>query len=48
MTFAEDRADYAIGVTKLETELSWKTDENFESGIVKTNEWCLKKYGAGK
>jgi dTDP-glucose 4,6-dehydratase len=26
-------------VTKLENEFSWKADENFDSGIVKTIEW---------
>ncbi len=48
ITFVEDRAGhdrrYAIDATKLETELSWKADENFESGIVKTIEWYLEKY----
>ena len=28
----------------LETELGWKADENFDSGIVKTIEWYLNKY----
>jgi dTDP-glucose 4,6-dehydratase len=49
ITFVEDRAGhdrrYAIDATKLETELGWKADENFESGIIKTIEWYLKKYG---
>ncbi|MDD2357278.1 MAG: dTDP-glucose 4,6-dehydratase [Thiovulaceae bacterium] len=48
ITFVEDRAGhdrrYAIDATKLETELGWKADENFESGIVKTVEWYLRKY----
>jgi dTDP-glucose 4,6-dehydratase len=48
ITFVEDRAGhdrrYAIDATKLETELGWKADENFDSGIVKTVEWYLKKY----
>jgi len=48
ITFVEDRAGhdrrYAIDATKLETELGWKADENFDSGIVKTIEWYLKKY----
>ena len=48
ITFVEDRAGhdrrYAIDATKLETELGWKADENFASGIVKTIEWYLKKY----
>jgi len=48
MAFVEDRAGhdrrYAIDATKLETELGWKADENFDSGIVKTVEWYLGKY----
>lgn len=48
ITYVEDRAGhdrrYAIDATKLENELSWKADENFETGIVKTVEWYLKKY----
>ncbi|MDR1983065.1 MAG: dTDP-glucose 4,6-dehydratase [Holosporaceae bacterium] len=32
---------YAIDMTKLETELGWKAEENFDSGIVKTVEWYL-------
>lgn len=35
---------YAIDATKIEQELSWTADENFESGIKKTIEWYLKKY----
>ena len=46
ITFVQDRAGhdfrYAIDATKLETELGWKADENFDSGIVKTVEWYLK------
>lgn len=34
-------ARYAIDATKLETELGWKAEENFESGIRKTVEWYL-------
>ncbi len=45
ITFVQDRAGhdkrYAIDATKLETELSWKADENFETGILKTIEWYL-------
>jgi len=52
MTFVEDRAGhdrrYAIDATKLESELGWKADENFDSGIVKTIEWYLSKYGIEK
>ncbi len=48
ITFVEDRAGhdrrYAIDATKLEKELGWKADENFDSGIVKTIEWYLGKY----
>jgi len=48
ITFVEDRAGhdrrYAIDATKLENELGWKADENFDSGIIKTVEWYLKKY----
>jgi len=49
ITFVEDRAGhdrrYAIDATKLETELGWKADENFDTGIVKTIDWYLNKYG---
>ena len=34
---------YAIDPTKIVTELGWKPDENFDSGIVKTVEWYVKK-----
>jgi len=48
ITFVEDRAGhdrrYAIDATKLENELDWKADENFETGIVKTIDWYLQKY----
>ncbi|MBU1217924.1 dTDP-glucose 4,6-dehydratase [bacterium] len=48
ITFVEDRAGhdrrYAIDATKLETQLGWKADENFDSGIIKTVEWYLGKY----
>ncbi len=47
ITFVEDRAGhdrrYAIDATKLETELDWIADENFDSGIIKTVEWYLEK-----
>lgn len=46
VTFVRDRPGhdmrYAIDATKLETELGWKADENFDTGIVKTVEWYLK------
>lgn len=48
VTFVEDRAGhdrrYAIDATKIENELGWRADENFNSGIVKTIEWYLAKY----
>jgi len=48
ITYVEDRAGhdrrYAIDATKIENELGWKADENFDTGIVKTVEWYLKKY----
>lgn len=48
ITFVEDRAGhdkrYAIDASKIENELGWRADENFESGIVKTVEWYLNKY----
>jgi dTDP-glucose 4,6-dehydratase len=49
ITFVEDRAGhdrrYAIDATKIEDELGWRASENFESGILKTIEWYLEKYG---
>lgn len=48
ITFVEDRAGhdrrYAIDATKIETKLGWEAEENFESGILKTIEWYLRKY----
>ena len=35
---------YAIDATKLEENLDWKADENFESGIEKTIDWYITKY----
>jgi len=50
ITFVEDRAGhdrrYAIDATKLENELGWKADENFDTGIIKTVDWYLAKYHA--
>jgi dTDP-glucose 4,6-dehydratase len=47
ITFVEDRAGhdrrYAIDATKLETELGWKADEDFDSGIIKTVDWYLER-----
>ena len=48
ISFVTDRPGhdfrYAIDATKLEGDLGWKADENFESGILKTIEWYLQKY----
>ena len=45
ITFVQYRAGhdkrYAIDATKIETELGWKADKNFDSGILKTVEWYL-------
>ncbi len=47
--FVKDRPGhdrrYAIDATKIENELGWRAEENFESGIVKTVKWYIKKYG---
>jgi len=47
MAFVKDRAGhdfrYAIDASKIENELGWKAEENFESGIQKTIEWYLKE-----
>lgn len=43
--FVADRAGhdfrYAIDATKLETELGWRADETFDTGIIKTVKWYL-------
>ena len=48
ITYVEDRAGhdrrYAIDATKIERELGWRAEENFESGIVKTVQWYLGRY----
>ena len=47
ITFVEDRAGhdwrYAIDSSKLEEELNWKHEEDFESGLIRTIEYYLKK-----
>lgn len=47
IVFVKDRPGhdlrYAIDATKIETELGWKADENFETGIRKTIAWYLDK-----
>jgi len=44
--FVTDRpghdARYAIDATKLETELGWRAEEDFDSGIEKTVQWYLE------
>ena len=45
ITFVDDRPGhdmrYAIDASKLENELGWQAEENFDSGILKTIEWYL-------
>jgi dTDP-glucose 4,6-dehydratase len=45
ITYVTDRpghdARYAIDATKLETELGWRAEETFETGIEKTVRWYL-------
>lgn len=47
ITFVKDRAGhdrrYAIDASKLEKELGWKAEENFETGIQKTINWYLDR-----
>jgi len=49
ISYVTDRAGhdfrYAIDASKIENELGWKANENFETGIKKTVEWYLEKYG---
>ncbi|MCP4392981.1 MAG: dTDP-glucose 4,6-dehydratase [Alphaproteobacteria bacterium] len=49
ITFVKDRPGhdqrYAIDATKIENELGWKAEENFDTGIRKTIEWYLRKWG---
>jgi len=46
ITYVSDRPGhdhrYAIDASKLETELGWKAEEDFESGMEKTIHWYLK------
>ena len=48
ITFVKDRPGhdlrYAIDASKIENELGWKADENFDTGIVKTIEWYIDQY----
>ena len=47
ITFVHDRpghdARYAIDAAKLETELGWRAEENFDTGLRKTVEWYLAR-----
>lgn len=49
ITFVTDRPGhdyrYAIDASKIESELGWKAEENFETGIRKTINWYINKYG---
>jgi dTDP-glucose 4,6-dehydratase len=46
ITYVTDRPGhdrrYAIDATKLETELGWRAEEDFDSGIAKTVAWYLE------
>ena len=46
--FVEDRAGhdrrYAIDAAKIENQLGWEADEDFDTGIIKTINWYLGKY----
>lgn len=46
ISFVTDRPGhdfrYAIDASKIENELGWKAEENFESGILKTIRWYLQ------
>lgn len=50
ITYVKDRAGhdfrYAIDASKLENELGWKADENFESGILKTIDFYIERYSS--
>jgi len=52
ITYVEDRAGhdfrYAIDASKIENELNWEAQENFESGILKTVQWYVNKYSNKK
>ncbi|MCH7523485.1 MAG: dTDP-glucose 4,6-dehydratase [Bacteroidetes bacterium] len=48
ITFVKDRPGhdfrYAIDASKITSELNWKAEENFETGIKKTVNWYLNKF----
>ncbi len=47
ITFVTDRPGhdrrYAIDAAKIETELGWQAEEDFESGLLKTVQWYLRE-----
>ncbi len=47
ITFVPDRPGhdqrYAIDATKLETELGWRAQESFETGVAKTVQWYIDR-----
>lgn len=47
ITYVQDRLGhdrrYAIDATKIENDLGWRAEENFETGILKTVDWYLKR-----
>ena len=47
ITFVQDRPGhdqrYAIDATKLETELGWRAQESFETGIGRTIQWYIDR-----
>lgn len=48
ITYVKDRPGhdrrYAIDASKIKTELGWKAEENFETGINKTIHWYIDKF----
>lgn len=48
ISFVTDRPGhdkrYAIDATKIESQLGWQAEEDFESGIIKTIDWYISKY----
>lgn len=48
ISFVSDRPGhdrrYAIDATKIVTELGWRAETNFESGIIATVKWYLEEY----
>jgi len=48
LSFVTDRPGhdrrYAIDASRIETELGWQADEDFESGINKTVDWYLQEW----